>query len=43
MNISGVAMTSAAPNKDAALKLMEFLTPDEAQQIPNAETNHEFP
>lgn len=42
MNISGVAMTSAAPNKDAALKLMEFLASDEAQQI-YAETNHEFP
>ena len=42
MNISGVAMTAAAPNKDAALKLMEFLASDTAQAI-YAETNHEFP
>lgn len=42
MNISGVAMTKAAPNKEAALKLMEFLASDEAQRI-YAETNHEFP
>ena len=42
MNISGVAMTKAAPNHDAALKLMEFLVSDEAQKI-YAETNYEFP
>ena len=42
MNISGLAMTKAAPNRDAALKLMEFLSSDEAQKI-YAETNHEFP
>lgn len=42
MNISGVAMTKAAPNHDAALKLMEWLSSDEAQAI-YAETNHEFP
>jgi iron(III) transport system substrate-binding protein len=42
MNISGMAMTRAAPNRDAALKLMEFLSSDEAQKI-YAETNHEFP
>jgi len=42
MNISGVAMTKAAPNKAAALKLMEFLASDEAQRI-YAETNNEFP
>jgi len=42
MNISGVAMTKAAPNHDAALKLMEFLSSDAAQKI-YAETNHEFP
>lgn len=42
MNVSGVAMTKSAPNKDAALKLMEFLSSDEAQHI-YAETNHEFP
>ena len=42
MNISGVAMTKSAPNKEAALKLMEWLASDEAQKI-YAETNHEFP
>ena len=42
LNVSGVAMTKAAPNKDAALKLMEFLSSDEAQAI-YAETNYEFP
>ncbi|MDP5307792.1 Fe(3+) ABC transporter substrate-binding protein [Paracoccus spongiarum] len=42
VNVSGMAMTKAAPNRDAALKLMEFLVSDEAQRI-YAETNHEFP
>ena len=42
MNVSGVAMTKAAPNREAALKLMEFLSSDEAQKI-YAELNHEFP
>jgi iron(III) transport system substrate-binding protein len=42
LNISGMAMTKAAPNKEAALKLMEWLTSDAAQKI-YAETNHEFP
>jgi iron(III) transport system substrate-binding protein len=42
VNISGVAMTKAAPNKAEALKLMEFLVSDAAQEI-YAETNHEFP
>ena len=42
VNISGMAMTKAAPNRDAALKLMEFLAADEAQKI-YADTNHEFP
>ena len=42
LNVSGVAMTKAAPNKDAALKFMEWLSGDEAQRI-YAETNHEFP
>lgn len=42
MNISGVAMTKAAPNKADALKLLEFLVSPEAQEI-YAETNHEFP
>ena len=42
VNVSGVAMTKSAPNKAAALKLMEFLASDEAQKI-YAETNNEFP
>ncbi len=42
MNISGVAMTKSAPNKAAALKLMEWLSSDQAQKI-YAETNNEFP
>ena len=42
VNISGVAMTKAAPNHDAALKLMEWLSSDEAQRL-YAEINHEFP
>lgn len=42
VNVSGVAMTKAAPNKEAAQKLLEFLVSDEAQKI-YAETNYEFP
>ncbi|MGA0539009.1 Fe(3+) ABC transporter substrate-binding protein [Neotabrizicola sp. VNH66] len=42
VNISGVAMTKAAPNKEAALKFMEWLASDEAQAI-YAETNNEYP
>jgi iron(III) transport system substrate-binding protein len=42
MNVSGMAMTKAAPHKDAALKLMEFLSSDAAQKI-YADTNNEFP
>lgn len=42
MNVSGIAMTKAAPNKESALKLMEWLTSDEAQKI-YAGTNYEFP
>lgn len=42
LNVSGVAMTKAAPNREEALKFMEWLSSDEAQRI-YAETNHEFP
>lgn len=42
LNISGVAMTKAAPNRDAALRAMEWLSGDEAQRI-YAETNNEYP
>lgn len=42
LNVSGVAMTRAAPNREAALRFMEWLSSDRAQAI-YAETNHEFP
>ena len=42
LNISGVAMTKAAPNRENALKFMEWLSSDKAQKI-YAETNYEFP
>lgn len=42
LNVSGVAMTKSAPNKDDAIKLMEFLVSPKAQAI-YAETNHEYP
>lgn len=42
LNISGVAMTKSAPNKENALKFMEWLSSDAAQKI-YAETNYEFP
>ena len=42
VNISGVALSKYSKNKDNAVKLMEFLVSDEAQQI-YAETNNEYP
>ena len=42
VNISGVALTKAAPNKDAAVQLIEFLTSPEAQEI-YASANYEYP
>lgn len=42
VNISGVAMTKAAPNKDNALKMMEYLTSPAAQEI-YAKDNFEYP
>lgn len=42
VNVSGMAMAKYSPNKSNALKLMEFLSSDEAQQI-YAEVNHEYP
>ena len=42
VNISGVALTKAAPNRENAIKLMEFLVSPEAQEI-YAEANHEYP
>ena len=42
VNVSGVAMTKAAPNREEALKLMEFLVSPIAQGI-YAELNTEYP
>ncbi len=42
INISGMLMTKNAPNKDNALKLMEFLASDEAQSL-YAAGNFEYP
>jgi len=42
MNISGISLTKSAPNRDNAVKLMEFLAGDLAQQM-YAEQNHEYP
>jgi iron(III) transport system substrate-binding protein len=42
VNISGVALAKNAPNRDNAVKLMEFLSGDEAQKI-YAELNYEYP
>ena len=42
INISSIALTKSAPNKDNAIKLMEFLSSAEAQRI-YAEANAEYP
>lgn len=42
VNLSGMALTKAAPNKENAIKLMEWLTGDEAQAI-YAQDNGEYP
>jgi iron(III) transport system substrate-binding protein len=42
MNISGMAMTKSAPNREAAVELMEFLASPDAQKI-YAEINSEYP
>jgi iron(III) transport system substrate-binding protein len=42
MSISGAALAKHAPNKDAAIKLIEFLTSEQAQKM-YAEVNYEFP
>jgi iron(III) transport system substrate-binding protein len=42
VNISGMLMTKNAPDKDNALKLMEFLASDEAQSL-YANGNFEYP
>lgn len=42
VNISGMALTKSAPNKESAVKLMEFLSGELAQSI-YAEQNFEYP
>lgn len=42
MNISGMSLIKSAPNQENAVKLMEFLAGDVAQQI-YAEVNYEYP
>jgi len=42
VNISGIGLTAAARHRDAAVRLMEFLTSDEAQAW-YGKTNHEYP
>ncbi|WP_305373879.1 Fe(3+) ABC transporter substrate-binding protein [Photobacterium leiognathi] len=42
VNVSGMAMAKYAPNQANALKLMEFLTSDKAQEM-YAEVNYEYP
>ncbi len=42
VNISGAAIAKHAPNKDAAVKLLEFLVSDEGQEL-YAHANYEFP
>lgn len=42
VNISGIQLTKSAPNRENAIKLMEFLSTEEAQRI-YAEANTEYP
>jgi iron(III) transport system substrate-binding protein len=42
VNVSGAGVTRSAPNRDAAVRLIEFLTADEAQRV-YAEGNQEYP
>jgi iron(III) transport system substrate-binding protein len=42
MNISGMSLTASAPNRDNAIKLMEYLADNTAQRM-YAEQNHEYP
>ncbi len=42
VNISGAAVTKAAKNKENAIKLIEFLSSDDAQKF-YASTNYEYP
>ena len=42
VNISGISLTKSAPNRENAIKLMEFLSSPKAQRI-YAEANTEYP
>ncbi|XMB85143.1 Fe(3+) ABC transporter substrate-binding protein [Mycoplasmatota bacterium WC44] len=42
VNVSGVGLTKHAKNKDNAIKLMEYLTQEDAQEV-YASTNYEYP
>jgi iron(III) transport system substrate-binding protein len=42
VNVTGMLLTKSAPNKDNAIKLMEFLAGDEAQSL-YASANFEYP
>jgi len=42
MNVSGIALTNHAPNRDHAIRLMEFLSEQTAQKI-YAKENSEYP
>ncbi|MBZ2169998.1 Fe(3+) ABC transporter substrate-binding protein [Marinobacter sp. F4216] len=42
VNISGISLTKSAPNRENAIKLMEFLSSEKAQQV-YAEANTEYP
>ncbi len=42
LNVSGMALTKSAPNRESAIKLMEFLSDDLAQRM-YAEENSEYP
>lgn len=42
VNVSGVVLAKYAPNKDAAIKLMEFLSSETAQKM-YADVNYEYP
>ena len=42
VNVSGVALSKSAPNRDNAVRLMEFLSGDDAQEI-YATVNYEYP
>jgi iron(III) transport system substrate-binding protein len=42
VNISGAAVTAASPNREAAMKLVEFMLSEKAQKL-YAELNYEYP